>query len=170
MRRTLNTIFIVLVVASLTTSSVFAAGFHLSAGFHLGSLIAEGFASGLGRTDVMVFLDATGDPVVLCASPGGNLAPGQNPPKVSAHGNQFLDGTDPLRKNGRSPFSVETGDTELSGREGGCPNNKWTADVVFVFWTDATLTLTDLDGNVLVEQNYTCVTTRDPDTVSCTPI
>ena len=156
MRRILNAILSVLVVASLTTSSVFAAGFKLSAGFRLGSLIAEGFASGLGRTDVMVFLDATGDPVVLCTSPGGNQAHGQNPPRVSAQGSQFLDRTDPLRKNGRSPFSVETGDTVLSGREGGCPNDKWTAEVVFVFWTDATLTLTELDGNILVQQDYTC--------------
>src|SRR3990170_1465238 len=134
MRRTLNAIFTVLVVASLTTSSVFAAGFHLSAGFHLGSLIADGFASGLGTTDVQLFLDATGDPVVICTNKGGNQAPGQNPPKVQATGTQFLDGTDDLRKNGRTPFDVAVGDTVLSAREGGCPSGKWTANVDFVFW------------------------------------
>ena len=36
-------------------------------------------------------------------------------------------------------------------------------------WTNATLIVTDTaTGAVLGQQNYTCVTTRNPDNVSCT--
>jgi hypothetical protein len=132
----------------------------------LGSLIAQG-ALIVGNTDVKVILEASGVPAVTCTNQGSNPAPGQNPPNISAAGAQTLQDR---TKNGKSPFNVEAlpPDT-LPGLQGGCPNNTWTAHVDFVFWKHATITVTNLAGDtVLLVQNYTCETTRNPDTVSCT--
>jgi hypothetical protein len=161
-----------LLMITLMTSTVSAGGnIKLSSvQFRLGSLIAEGFASGLGNTDVTVVLNATGIPAVTCTNQGGNQAPGQNPAKISASGSDFLV-HESYTKNGRSPFSVETEEPQpgLTAKQMGCPNNAWSASIDFVFWTDATLIVTDTaTGVVLVQQNYTCVTTRNPDSVSCT--
>jgi len=71
-----------------------------------------------------------------------------------------------------APVAVSAEPT-LTGIEGGCPNNNWRANIDFVFWTDATITVTDPStdpATVLLQQYYTCVTTRDPDSVSCTPV
>lgn len=174
MRQRLIALMAALILATLPGTTAFAGGVRLSGvGFSLSSLVADGFASGLGRTDVTVSLFATGIPVVTCVSPGGNEAPGQNPPRVSGNGSETLPGNDPIRKNGRSPFSVETNDPVLTGREGGCPNNRWTARIDFVFWTNATITVVDTNtGEELVRQDYTCVTSGTPPdftdaTVSC---
>jgi len=132
----------------------------------LGSLVAGG-ALIVGNTDVKVILEASGVPVVTCTNQGSNSAPGQNPPNISATGAQtLLDRT----KNGKSPFDVEASPPEtLPGLQGGCPNNTWTAHIDFVFWDQATITVTNLAGDtIFLVQNYTCTTTRNPDTVSCT--
>ena len=159
----------VLVLVGLTTTTVFAGKYRLNATFALGSLIASGDVSGLGNQDVTLILDATGDPVVTCTNQGSNQAPGQNPSKVSATGTQFLPGNDTLRKNGKSPFDVETNDPVLTAVQGGCPNNNWTATTDFVFWTAADITVKDTAGKILTKQHYTCTTTRTPASVTCTP-
>jgi hypothetical protein len=57
----------------------------------------------------------------------------------------------------------------LNGSTGGCPNDNWTATIDFVYWTDATITIQSLDTEeVLLTQQYTCVTTRT--NVSCSPV
>jgi hypothetical protein len=121
---------------------------------------------------VTVVLDASGIPVVTCTNQGGNQAPGQNPPKVSASGIQFLV-HNTYTKNGTSPFNVETNDPQpdLTAKEMGCPNNNWTAKIDFVFWTNATLKVYtgDITGPVGLIQDFTCTTTRNPDKVTCTP-
>jgi hypothetical protein len=172
MKRKFLSILTALVLATMLTSTVSAGGnIKLSSvQFRLGSLIAEGFASGLGNTDVTVELNASGKPAVLCTNPAGNTAPGQNPPKVSASGDQFLVHEN-YTKNGKSPFEVETEEPQpgLTAKQMGCPNNSWSASIDFVFWTDATLSVYNTaTGALLVRQNYACVTTRNPDTVSCT--
>ena len=165
-------VFISLVmVVSLQVTQASAGGSIKLSGvsFGLGSLIAKGTLTGLGETDVAVVLDASGIPVVTCTNLGGYQAPGQNPPKVSAAGDESLDGSDPVRKNGKSPFGVETNDPPPfeSGSAGGCPNDNWTATIDFVYWTTATITVKSLaTGAVLLKQDYTCVTTRT--TVTCT--
>jgi hypothetical protein len=155
----------------LTTTSTLAATIRLSASFSLGSLIADGRAFGLTRTDVTIELNATGIPKVTCTNPAGLRAPGQNPPKVSAKGTTFINSTS-ITKNGSAPYVVETGEPDTSGMSAkklGCPSNNWTPTVGFVYWTAATLTVYRTDGHVeLLKQNYACTTT--PTTVSCTLI
>src|SRR6266508_1279348 len=108
MKKRILALLSVLLVAILITSPVSAGpGIGLSGvQFSLGSLIANGTVKGLGNTDVVMVLDASGIPVITCTNYGGSSVPGQSSPKVSASGNQFLDGDSPVRKNGRSPFDV----------------------------------------------------------------
>ena len=178
MRRKLISLICALAIAALSISTAAAGGnVRLSnVTFGLGSLISNGTLTGLGNTDVTVVLDATGTPVVMCTNQGGNQAPGQNPPKVSATGIQLLSGNDPVRKNGKSPFGAETNDPTMpSARLAGCPNDNWTAQIVFVYWTSATITILDTNSQVvLLKQNYVCTTVRlgpglTNGAVTCTP-
>lgn len=134
------------------------------------SLVANGLLSGLGQQDVTIKLDASGFPDVICTNQGGNMAPGQNPPKVSTNGEQLLFGLDFTSKNGKSPFSVATDDppAELDAIEYGCPNSNWDAAITFVYWTDATISVYDSDMNLLRSQDYTCTTTLT--SVTCKPV
>ena len=174
MKRKLYTVLTVLMIVMLTTSPALARGAIKLSGitFDLGSLIAKGFASGLGNTDVTVVLDASGIPALTCTNYGGNDVPGQSYPKISATGQQTLDGDDPIRKNGKSPFFTETDDPEtLPWDEAGCPNSNWTGHIDFIFWTDALISVYDTNtGELLASQAYTCETTRYPASVTCTPV
>ena len=156
---------------------------HVSAGpgiglrsvqFSLGSLIADGFVTGLGNTDVTIVLDATGERAdVSCINNGGSVVPGQSSPKIDAVGIDSLAGDDGNRKNGKAPFTTETSDF-IPWYLAGCPNSNWVGQIDFVFWTEATLTVhqgfNSPDGPILLTQKYTCITSRDPDSVSCTPV
>ncbi|NJC94721.1 MAG: hypothetical protein C3F07_14050 [Anaerolineales bacterium] len=172
MNKKIYSMLAVLLMATLMVSTASAGGAikFSSVTFDLGSLIASGFASGLGNTDVTVVLDASGIPAITCTNYGSNDVPGQSYPKVSAVGQQDLLGSDGRSKNGKTPFSTETNDPEtLPWDEAGCPNSNWTAHVDFIFWTDATLSVYDMyTGELLASQSYTCTTTRYPASVSCT--
>lgn len=174
MKSKLYTVLMVLLIAVIAVTPVFARGAVklTNIQFSLGSLIAEGFARGLGNTDVTVVLDGSGIPAVTCTNYGGNDVPGQSYPKISATGQQTLLGDDPLRKNGKSPFFTETDDPEtIPWDEAGCPNSNWTAYVDFIFWTEATISVFDTATGALLEtQDYTCVTTRYPASVTCTAV
>jgi hypothetical protein len=171
MKKKILSILTILLVASMMISPVSAGGNvgFSHAEFSLGSLDVTGTLTGLGgyAEGVIVELTASGTPVVTCTSRGGNNAPGQNPSQVSASGAQLIT---QIFKNGTAPVDVSAEPT-LTGTQGGCPNNNWTANIDFVYWTNATITVTDPSTDpdtVLLQQNYTCVTTRDPDSVSCT--
>lgn len=134
-------------------------------------LNATGTMTGIGHVDVLVQLKASGFPVVSCTNQGGNEAPGQNPPKVSSVGDELLDGDNPETKNGKSPFNVTTDPLNLEpldAIEYGCPNDNWTAQIEFIYWTDATITVFDLEGNELQSQDYICTTTLT--SVTCTAV
>src|SRR6266542_1623336 len=109
MQKKILSLLSALLVLTLLTSPVSAGGAVKLSGvqFSLGSLIANGTLSGLGNTDVSVVIDASGIPAVTCSNNGGNQVPGQSAPKISASGNQLLDGDSSVRKNGKSPFGVE---------------------------------------------------------------
>jgi hypothetical protein len=158
-----------LLVAALIFSTAGAGGAVKLSGvsFGLGSLIASGYATGLGNTPVDIVLDASGPAGIICTNPGSNDVPGQSYPKVSASGLDSVPGTDLLRKNGRSPFGVQTVDPETVPWDvGGCPNANWTARVDFIYWTNATIYVYDANtGELLLQQNYSCSTTKT--SVSC---
>lgn len=171
MNKRLFSILAVLLMTALITSTASASGNIKLSGvsFSLGSLIAKGYASGLGSTDVTVVLDASGIPAITCINPGGNDVPGQSYPKVSATGEQTLLGDDPIRKNGKAPFFTETDDPEfIAWDAAGCPSSNWTGHIDFIFWTNATISVYSTStGTLLKKQNYTCTTTRNPASVSC---
>ena len=174
MNKRLFSVLAVLLITTMVISPVSAGAAVKLSGvqFSLGSLIANGYASGLGNTDVTVVLDASGIPAITCTNYGGNDVPGQSYPKVSAVGQQILLGNDPLRKNGRSPFFTETDDPEILAWDvAGCPNSNWTGRIDFIFWTNATISVYSTStGALLTSKSYTCTTTRYPASVSCTPV
>ena len=172
MNKRLLSVLAVLLVSVLITSTASAGGFVKLSGaiFHLGSLTANGTLTGLGgyNQGVTAQLAAIGDPIVTCINQNGNQAPGQNPPDLSVHGEQLV-----LPQNitlkGTAPLNVTAEPGPITGTQGGCPNDNWTARIDFVFWTNATISVRDTATNaLLLEQNYTCTTTRDPDSVICT--
>jgi hypothetical protein len=172
-KRIFSILLSVLMMSALITSAASAGGNVglKNVQFSLGSLDVTGTLTGLGgySDGVIVDLVANGIPVVTCTTRGGKASPGQNPSQVSARGVQLIT---QITKNGTASVAVSAEPT-LTAVQGGCPNNNWTANIDFVYWTDATITVTDPSTNpatVLLQQNYTCVTTRDPDSVSCTPV
>jgi|SRR5215208_1265156 len=168
-KKILSLLSALLVITLLTTPASAGGAVKLSGvQFSLGSLIAKGTLSGLGNTDVSVVIDAIGIPMTTCTNYGGNPVPGQSAPKVSASGNQLLDGNSSVRKNGKSPFGVETVDPEsIPWDQAGCPNASWSAHIDFIFWTDATISIFNAsDQALLLKQDYKCTTTLT--SVSCT--
>lgn len=171
MRRIVYLVLVALLFTVLGASTVLARG-NIRLGnveFSLGSLIAKGDLTGLANQSIKINLEASGFPLVTCTSPGGNSAPGQSYPKVSASGQQILDGDDRVTKNGKSLFAVETDDPpNLNPTEYGCPNENWTAEIDFVYWEGATISVSDpYTGAILLKQDYTCVTILT--SVACVP-
>jgi hypothetical protein len=163
-----------LVSVLLTTSALAGAAIKLSSvTFTLGSLVAKGTLSGLGKTDtIRVALVASGRADITCINLGGTAVPGQSSPRLTAIGHQNLTGINDLPKNGKTPFAVETGQPlPVVWYEAGCQNSNWIGYVDFIYWDEATLTVQDIaTDTVLLEQKYTCTTTRFPAFVSCTAV
>lgn len=118
-------------------------------------LHADGKLAGLGSTDSTVIIEATGIPVVTCTNKGDNQAPGQNPPNVTTSGEQQI-GTTQITKNGSAEIDVTTElpSSSLPGSQMGCPNDNWTATIVGIQFTHATVSI--VQGSVLVvQQSFT---------------
>ncbi len=160
----------VLLIAALAFSDAFAGSIKFTANFSLGSLISNGTVSGIGNTDITMVLDASGIPAITCINNGSNPVPGQSSPKVSAEGTTVLPGNSPLRKNGKTTYGVETQPpAQLTWQQAGCPNSNWTAEITFVYWTNATISVYATDtGALLAQRNYACTTTLT--SVTCTAI
>lgn len=117
-------------------------------------LHADGRLVGLGSTDSTVVIEATGIPVVTCTNKGGNQAPGQNPPNVTTSGEQQI-GITQITKNGSAEIDVTTEipGVSLPGSQMGCPNDNWTAAIVGIQFTNATVSVFQ-NGELTVQQSY----------------
>jgi hypothetical protein len=118
-------------------------------------LHADGQLVGLGSTEnTVVVLEATGVPVVSCTNPGGNQAPGQNPPKITTDGNQQI-GITQITKKGAATLDVTTDlPGSFPGSQMGCPNDNWTATIVGIQFTNATISVFQ-DGALTIQESYT---------------
>lgn len=145
------------VVAALAVTSVaIAANVHFKDGPTFTdegtTLSASGALAGLGNKDVTITLTATGTADdITCTNKGGNVAPGQNKPKVTTLGQTSVPVTEV--KNGNVAFSVETAEPFVTAKQAGCPNNNWTATVNDVDFTSATITVVQ-GGKVVLKQTF----------------
>jgi hypothetical protein len=101
----------------------------------------SGKVAGLGGTTFEITVTAQGTASVECTNPGGNVAPGQSFTFAAAGSSGPL----ATPRNGQFRYTVTT--DAPSAPAGSCPNPMWTAEVVDVTFSTATITLTE-DGAV----------------------
>ena len=131
-----------LLVSTALALGLFAPSAFAAVKFHSGPTFTDtgtqlnvtGNVSGLGNGDLTARLSATGIAKVECSNPAGNRAPGQDK-SVTTTGTQ----SNIEVKNGRATFNVTSAAPTVSSSA--CPNKQWTATVIDVVFTSATLTL-----------------------------
>ena len=106
----------------------------------------SGKVAGLGGTTFEITVAAQGTASVECINPAGNRAPGQDT-VVSVSGSS---GPLPTPRNGQYRFSVTSAIPDPLPPTPTCPNRQWTADIVDVAFTTATLSL--FEDGVLSDQ------------------
>ena len=184
MKKKLYSIFSAILIAMLMASPAGAGGVTIKP--RLGSLILDITAWGQpNSTDYVYSVDASGIASVVCTNQGGNAAPGRNFPHVDGQDSKTVTPKD-ITKAGKVVTSLEAvppqedPDFVFSGKEGGCPNNNWSAKADFVFWQAFTFTIKAVATGEITTFEFSCVTTRtgpnstpstfDDGTVSCTRV
>jgi hypothetical protein len=152
-------------IAALSVVGLFAPTAALAANVHFVSgptftdngttLTTTGKLAGLGNGDLVITVAVKGiAEKITCTNPGGNQAPGQNKPGVTASGDQTID--DSQIKNGSVTIRVTTtAPAQLTAKQAGCPNNNWTARIDDVKFSSATITVVQEGVTVLGPKTYT---------------
>ncbi|HEV3473583.1 MAG TPA: hypothetical protein VG408_10375 [Actinomycetota bacterium] len=144
-------------VALLAPTAALAANVHFVSGPTFTdngtTLTTTGKLAGIGNEDLRVTVSVTGIATkITCTNPGGNQAPGQNKPGVTASGTQTIS-RDEI-KNGSVRISVTTLEpAQLTPKQAGCPNNRWTAEIDDVDFTSATITVVQ-GGETVFNKKY----------------
>jgi hypothetical protein len=151
MRRISIVGFVVAMVLGLASTAALAQSGHFLTGggnaatcTDIGTQVeCSGKVAGLGGTTFEITIEANGIASVECTNPGGNVAPGQDT-AVTVEGS-----TDPLPtpRNGQFRFTVTTDAPDPLPPTPTCPNPQWTATIVDVAFTTATLSLYE-DGQL----------------------
>jgi hypothetical protein len=154
MRRTGTiAVFMVVLLGLIAPAAVATSGHFLTGGnnaprcFDRGTYVeCSGKVAGLGGTEFQITIEAPGTAIVECENPGGNVAPGQDT-SVTATGS-----SGPLRtpRNGQYTFRNLGTDPVTVANYPTCPNPQWTAHVIDVVFTTATLSL--FEDGVLSDQ------------------
>ncbi|HSK27458.1 MAG TPA: hypothetical protein VK894_11175 [Jiangellales bacterium] len=110
------------------------------------TVTCTGKVAGLGGTTFEIQVAADGIASVECTNPGGNVAPGQDTAVAVAGSSGPL----PTPRNGQYRFSVMTNQPPPVPNYPTCPNPQWTANIVDVSFTTATLSL--FENGVLSDQ------------------
>lgn len=95
--------------------------------------------AGLGNQDVTITIAATGSLDTTCISPGGNEAPGQNRIPFATSVTTVVQSTQ--IKNGNVTACATTPGANITAKEAGCPNNKWTARIDDAEFESAVITV-----------------------------
>lgn len=157
MRRLCMLIGAVATVALFAPTAVLAANVHFAKGPTFTdngtTLTTTGKLAGLGNEDVKITLSITGIATkITCTNPGGKQAPGQNKPGVTATGTQTIS-KDEI-KNGNVNIKVTTlAPAQLTPKQAGCPNDRWTAEIDDVDFTSATITVVQ-GGKTVLNKTY----------------
>lgn len=142
---------------ALIATAAFAANVHFVKGPTFTdngtTLTTTGKLAGLGNEDLRITVAVTGTATkITCTNPGGNQAPGQNKPGVTASGSQTIS-SDQI-KNGSVNIRVTTAEpAQLTPRQAGCPNNRWTARIDDVEFESAKITVVQ-GGRVVLEETH----------------
>ena len=157
MRRTLVVGMALAMSTALFVGTGSAARVHWKSGPNFSDagtkLTVSGSLAGLGNEDVTITVVAEGKATKIeCTNPSGKKAPGQNKPDVRSLGEVTID-QDEI-KNGNVSFSITTHDpAQLTPREAGCPNNRWTAEILDVEFESATITVRQ-GGKVVLQDSF----------------
>jgi hypothetical protein len=154
-----------MLIAALTTSTVWAGGLKLSGSFTSGSLHFDGsltVAGGSFPKGMTLELTGIGIPEVTCTNQGGQQSPGQNPSKVTASGVQYIspDQLGETTKRGKTLVSISADEDVIviTAKDGGCPNDNWTATITSIEWIGAIIDVHDgtLSGPVIATFVFEC--------------